>query len=389
MLSKNNIFDKKLNIYPQNVHPFYLPYQKSILLTDKTLNKTLISGRKFLDLCLIFVNNQSYKLIYPPKVTVIIPLYNCERTIKPSLHSVQYQNISNLEIILVNDFSIDNTSKIINYYQMNDHRIKIINNFRNMGTLYSRAIAGLLSKGEYIFSLDSDDLYFDFDVLDYIYRRAKKENLDIINFEAIKMFNYTTDINHMLNIFTYQYQKELYVKQPELGLWMIKHKGKFVLHNNIIWDKCINSLLYKKAINLIGFKRYSKYLSWDEDTCINFVIFNLAKSFKLIKKYGIIHFIGENTTTFTQSTHSKLFGEIFFLDIMFDFSKNNTLDKNLIIEQVLYIYNKYKYYNITNDKTNLFYLKFILNKIINSKYLSKLNYRKCKKHFFDLFIYKT
>ena len=174
------IFDKKLNIYPENIHPFYSPYQNSILLTDKTLNQTLISGRKFLDLCLTFYNNQSYKLIYSPKVTVIIPLYNCERTIKSSLHSIQYQNISNLEIILVNDFSIDNTSNIINNYQMNDHRIKIINNFRNMGTLYSRSIAGLLSKGEYIFSLDDDDLYFDYDVLDYIYRRMKNENLDII-----------------------------------------------------------------------------------------------------------------------------------------------------------------------------------------------------------------
>ena len=247
---------------------------------------------------------------------------------------------------------------------MNDHRIKIINNFKNMGTLYSRSIAALISKGEYfyyIFNLDNDDLYFDYDVLDYIYKKGKNESLDIINFQAIKIWNYTADIINMVNIFTYQYPEEIYVEQPELSTWMIKHKGKFVVHNNMIWDKCLRAFIYKKAINLIGFKRYSKFLSWAEDTSINFVIFILAKSFKYLKKYGIVHFIGRNTASYTQPINSKIFGEIFFLDIMYDFSRNNTHDKNLIIEQALYIYKRYEYYNITNDKTNFYYLKLVLN----------------------------
>ena len=102
------IFDQKLKTYPEYVHPFRLPYKKPILLNDKTLNDTLINGRHFLDICLNFHNNKKYKLIGLPKVTVVIPLYNCERTIEPALHSVQYQNISEIEIILVNYFSTDN-----------------------------------------------------------------------------------------------------------------------------------------------------------------------------------------------------------------------------------------------------------------------------------------
>ena len=355
-------------------------------MNDKTLNNTLLDGRNFLDICLNFHNNKKYKLLSPPKATVVIPLYNCEKTISAALHSVQYQNLSEIEIILVNDFSNDNTSKIINNYQKNDHRIKILNNFKNMGTLYSRTIAVLISKGEYIFNLDNDDLYFDKDVLDYIYKRGKNENLDIISFQAIKIWNYTADIINMLNIFTYQYQEEQYVKQPELGTWMIKHKEKFVVHNNMIWDKCIKSSIYIKAINLMGFKRYSKFLSWAEDTSINFVIFNIANNFKHLKKYGIYHFMGINTASFTQPTNSKLFGEIFFLDILFDFSRNNTYDKNLIIGQAIYIYKRYQFYNFINDTNNFSYLKGVLNKLINCKYLSKLNNRKIRKLFTYFYI---
>ena len=63
----------------------------------------------------------------------------------------------------------------------------------------------------------------------------------------------------MKNIYTIQYPEELYLEQPELGIWMIKFKGKFLVHNNMIWDKCIRSSIYIKAVNLMGFKRYSKF----------------------------------------------------------------------------------------------------------------------------------
>ena len=74
----------------------------------KSKNQTLQDGRNFLDKCLNLSNHQKYNLFENPKVTAIIPLFNCEKTIEQALHSIQYQNISNFEIILVNDFSKDN-----------------------------------------------------------------------------------------------------------------------------------------------------------------------------------------------------------------------------------------------------------------------------------------
>ena len=253
-----------------------------------------------------------------------------------------------------------------------------------MGTLYSRSIAALISKGIYIFNLDNDDLYFDKDIFDYIYKRGINEFLDIIGFLTVNVWNYTAVIKRMKNIYTYQYIEELYLEQPDLGNWMIKFKGKFLVHNNMIWDKCIRSSIYKKAVNLLGFQRYSKFLSWAEDTSINFIIFNLAMNFKYVYKYGILHYKSNLTSSFTQSIDTKLFGEIFFLDIIYDFSRNNTEDKNLIIGQAIYIYNRY---NITkfNNTSNCYFLKFVLNKIMNCNYLSKISRRKIKKLFCSFF----
>ena len=379
------IIGKKLGIYPTYLHPFYLPYNKPILLIDRYQNETLNNGRNYLDKCLNLVNNNKYKLIEIPKASVIIPLYNCQETIIPAINSIQYQNMTQIEIILINDFSSDNTSYIVENLQKNDQRIKIINNIRNMGTLYSRSIGALASRGEYIFNLDNDDIYFSHDLFDSIYKIGKDENLDIISFLAINIRNYSTNVIYMKNLFSIQFSNEFYLKQPDLGMWMIKYNEKFLVHNNMIWDKCINSSIYQKAVNLMGIQKYSQYVSWAEDTSINFIIFKLAKSFKYTNKYGLVHFKGRNTASSTQSINSRIFGDIFFLNIMLDFSSNNTKEKNLIVGQLFYIYKRYNYFKFNND-TNSYLLKNVISKIIaRDKFLNKLNKRKIKKIFKSFF----
>ena len=379
------IIGKKLGIYPTYLHPFYLPYNKPILLIDRYQNETLNNGRNYLDKCLNLVNNNKYKLIEIPKASVIIPLYNCQETIIPAINSIQYQNMTQIEIILINDFSSDNTSYIVENLQKNDQRIKIINNIRNMGTLYSRSIGALASRGEYIFNLDNDDIYFSHDLFDSIYKIGKNENLDIISFLAINIWNYSSNVIYMKNLFSIQFSDEFYLKQPDLGMWIIKYKEKFLVHNNMIWDKCINSSIYQKAVNLMGIQKYSQYVSWAEDTSINFIIFKLAKSFKYTNKYGLVHFKGRNTASSTQSINSRIFGDIFFLNIMLDFSSNNKKEKNLIVGQLFYIYKRYNYFKFNND-TNSYLLKNVISKIITrDKFLSKLNKRKIKKIFNSFF----
>jgi hypothetical protein len=103
--------------------------------------------------------NQTILKHEKPKISVIIPVYNCGTTIKRAIRSIQNQNYTKFEIILVNDFSKDNSSIVIKQLQKEDPRIEIINNKKNMGTLYSRYIGVLSAKGKYIFPLDNDDFF--------------------------------------------------------------------------------------------------------------------------------------------------------------------------------------------------------------------------------------
>ena len=99
-------------------------------------------GREYLNKCLEgkLTNNSIFKLSENPKVTIIIPLYNTGKRIKLIIRSIQNQNIEDIEIILVNDFSKDNTLEIIEKLKEEDPRITIINNSKNMGVLYSRSV---------------------------------------------------------------------------------------------------------------------------------------------------------------------------------------------------------------------------------------------------------
>ena len=101
----------------------------------------------------------------------------------------------------------------------------------------------------------------------------------------------------------------------------------------MIWDKYIKAKIYKQALYLMGYSSISLFIVWAEDTSALFIIFKLAKPFKYVYKYGITHFKGNSTASNTQSIESKIFGDIFFLGIIFDFSKNNKNIKNIIIGQ--------------------------------------------------------
>jgi glycosyltransferase involved in cell wall biosynthesis len=169
-------------------------YSKKYSLREKILLK----GRKYLIRCLKDkLNNKIFSKIINPRVTVVIPVYNCQNTIKKTIRSIQNQKMTDIEIILVNDKSNDDSIKIIKNIQKTDKRIVIINNKNNMGTLYSRCIGALKAKGEFIFPLDNDDMFFDDDIFNIIYEEANNSNYDIVGFKAIQAYDYKARIDQM------------------------------------------------------------------------------------------------------------------------------------------------------------------------------------------------
>ena len=168
-----------------------------------------------------------------PKITVIIPVYNCQESIKLTLISVLNQNIPEFEIILIND----NSSIIINDMKKFDNRIKLINNLKNMGTLYSRCIGVLNAKGKYIFSLDNADIFLNEDIFKKIYNIAEKLNFDIVEFKALDIPNYQPKIKDIGQSYFNFHPNNLILHQPELSIFPISLKNEYFSNDNLIWGK--------------------------------------------------------------------------------------------------------------------------------------------------------
>lgn len=116
-----------------------------------------------------------------PLVSVIIPIYNVEAFLSQCLDSVIAQTYTNLEIILVNDGSPDNSAAICKEYAEKDSRIVYIKQ-NNAGLSAARNHGMRLAKGDYILFLDSDD-YLSNDCIQCLINSAFKGYLPIIGFE--------------------------------------------------------------------------------------------------------------------------------------------------------------------------------------------------------------
>jgi len=111
-----------------------------------------------------------------PLVTVFITVYNSEEYIRECLESVLNQTYENLEILIIDDGSVDETNSIIRSYE--DSRIRLITNDKNMGIPYNRIKGVESAKGQYLAILDSDDI----SMLNRIEKQVEfmERNLDIL-----------------------------------------------------------------------------------------------------------------------------------------------------------------------------------------------------------------
>ena len=355
---------------------FFNVYLKlNILNNEENLNEvdyinlSKIKGINYLNKCLNYLNKShttsNFNILYfknnilkiIPKITVIIPIYNCQKSIELSLASILNQKFKDFEIILINDNSNDNSLKIIKKKKKTDDRIKIINNLKNMGTLYSRSIGALNAKGKYIFSLDNDDLLLNDKILRKIYKLADKDKYDIVEFKAFTIPNYhpkITDIKQ--NNFNF-HPNNLILHQPELAIFPITKNNTFFPNDYLIWGKCIKTKLYQMSVKALGAKRYSMYNCWTEDISIVFIIFNLANSYIFVNIYGIFHLLSNVTASYMLLREHKIFADIFLLDIIIDFLKENEKYKRLIVLKVYDIFDKIKNHNQSVLTLFIIYIK--------------------------------
>ena len=112
-----------------------------------------------------------------PKVSVIIPVYNVEQYVEKSIQSVLNQSMKEIEVILVDDGSMDTSGEICDRYGEKEERIIVIH--KENGGLSSARNAGVqAASGDYIGFIDSDD-YIDSVMYETLYRMAERESADV------------------------------------------------------------------------------------------------------------------------------------------------------------------------------------------------------------------
>ncbi len=112
-------------------------------------------------------------------MSIIIPVYNVEKWLNKCVESVLQQTYENLEIILINDGSADNSGTICDYYGSKDSRVTVIHN-QNSGLSVTRNIGMKQATGDYIMFLDSDDYILDNNIISNFVEILNKDKSDFI-----------------------------------------------------------------------------------------------------------------------------------------------------------------------------------------------------------------
>lgn len=164
-----------------------------------------------------------------PIVSIIIPVYNISGYLSRCIESCINQTFSDIEIIVVNDGSTDNSLEIIEKFAQTDRRISIINK-ENEGLMLARKSGIDIAKGEFVFHLDGDD-YIEEITIEVLHNEVTKQKIDI----AIGSFS--TDTKNLAVPFFY----------PKEGIWNSEEYMSYIISNYSfsIWGKLIRKELYK------------------------------------------------------------------------------------------------------------------------------------------------
>ncbi len=119
-------------------------------------------------------------------ISVVVPIYNVEEYVSDCIESILKQTYANIEIILVNDGSTDNSGNIADHYQKNDNRIKVIHKI-NEGLSVARNIGIDVASGKYITFIDSDD-WVERDYIKTLYELLIEASADISVCEYEKIY---------------------------------------------------------------------------------------------------------------------------------------------------------------------------------------------------------
>ncbi len=309
------------------------------------------------------------------KISVIIPIYNGERYLHDCFESIKKQTYSNLEIILVNDGSTDNSKDICEEWAKNDSRVKVYNN-KNNGVSYSRNFGIDKATGEYIIFIDCDD-FIEKEAIETLMKNIKENDLILANY--YKYYSNKKVIKNPL-IPTKNYSKREFINE----FWD--------LYNAYIISSPCNRL-YKNDI----LKQYNIKFKLDynlgEDLIFNLDYIERCNTICVINKYLYNYRYTENSLT-TKYRENYMEIQLELNKYIKDFLTNNNcyneecqkqIDRNIsniIISGIQSLF--LKTCMLSNKEIENVLLKYLSIKEI--EVLKKVNYKEFKLQFFKKMI---
>lgn len=275
-------------------------------------------------------------------ISIIIPVYNCEKYISTCLSSIASQTYKNFELLLINDCSTDNTFNIINEY-LDEHPINNVNIVtlgQNSGQSTARNMGIRHAKGEYILFMDSDDSISS-DCLELMVNKMEEDNVDIVIGENI--IQKDDDSKYI----TVDIEKDYIYGNDKILSLFVNNKWY-----NPVWNKLIKKEIITK--NELFFKDGLIF----EDELWSFMLATKVNSMSVIRKPLYTYNIRPNSTMTSNKNAKRWNGFLKILPCMKTYIMENKLESNLEVSR--------------------FYLFKLLNILNGLEKESLINYKKYK-----------
>lgn len=257
-----------------------------------------------------------------PLISVIVPIYNAEKTIKRTIDSILSQTYHHFELILINDGSTDNSLSICKNYSVQDNRIIVINQ-NNQGIERTRINAIKMVNGQYLTFVDADDWIIP-SYLETLLNKSIENDADIVQINSYK----TIDRYGILKIRMHNYKERLYTSNH-----LLKYNKNYVgrLIPNCVWGKLYKTSLFSN-IEIIPWN-----IHWGDDFHINQAISSQISSIYFTNIYGYYYRYGGSTANYDQRfwpNHCTLYYKRKEYIETNDPQYNNTL-RSLLTEQYI------------------------------------------------------
>ena len=303
-------------------------------------------------------------------ISIIVPIYNASKYLKKCLDSLVNQTKKELEFILVNDGSTDDSESIIKSY--NDNRIKYFKR-SNHGIGKTRNFGISKSTGKYIMFLDSDD-YLEENACEILYKKIDKEKLDVVACDFYRANNNFKEEEKIIS-----FKNTSLKDNPNLLLnvnlapWNKIYRSDLIKNNNI---KFIEDLKYEDApfvaLSLLKSKKIGKV----DKPLINYTIHGSSETTVRDKKvFDIIKIVDIIRNYFKDVDWSREVVDTLTIKILVNYNiqQRYIKDKNMRNEFIDETFS-YLEKNIPNYKSNIYFKERSMLKsfIEKSKTLSKL-----------------